>query len=326
MWRREFITFLGAAAVTWPLAARAQQSAMPVIGFLRPSTAAGSEHLLEAFRKGLNESGYVEGQNVAIEYRWADGQEDRLPTLVADLVRRQVAVIVASASNAAMAAKDATPSIPIVFVTAVDPVEAKLVESLNRPGGNITGMTYITSALGAKRMELIHQLVPAAKSVGVLVRPIDRATEAFIHDLKAGAGMLGLQIVVSNITSESDFESAFATLVQQQSGALIVGPDPSFTARATQITALAARHALPAIYTLREFVLAGGLMSWGTSLTEQYRQCGIYVGKILKGTRPADLPVLQPTKYELVLNLKAARALGLNVPPTLLAIADEVIE
>jgi putative ABC transport system substrate-binding protein len=225
-----------------------------------------------------------------------------------------------------MAAKDATPSIPIVFVTAVDPVEAKLVESLNRPGGNITGMTYITSALGAKRMELIHQLVPVAKSVGVLVRPIDRATEAFIHDLKAGAGMLGLQIVVSNITSESDFESAFATLVQQQSGALIVGPDPSFTARATQITALAARHALPAIYTLREFVLAGGLMSWGTSLTEQYRQCGVYVGKILKGTRPADLPVLQPTKYELVLNLKAARALGLNVPPTLLAIADEVIE
>ena len=326
MRRREFITLLGGAAVTWPLTARAQQSATPVIGFLRPSTAAGSEPLLEAFRQGLNELGYVEGQNVAIEYRWAEGQEDRLPALVADLVRRQVAVIVASTSNAAIAAKDATPSIPIVFVMAVDPVEAKLVESLNRPAGNITGMTYLTSALGAKRIELVHQLVPTAKSVGVLVRPIDRATEAFIHDLKAGAGMLGLQVIVSNITSESDIERAFAMLVQQQPGALIVGPDPSFTARATQITALAARHALPAIYTHREFVLAGGLMSWGTNLTAQYRQCGIYVGKILKGTKPADLPVLQPTKYELVLNLKAARVLGLNVPPTLLAIADEVIE
>ena len=326
MRRREFITLLGGAAVTWPLTARAQQSATPVIGFLRPSTAAGSEPLLEAFRQGLNELGYVEGQNVAIEYRWAEGQEDRLPALVADLVRRQVAVIVASTSNAAIAAKDATPSIPIVFVMAVDPVEAKLVESLNRPAGNITGMTYLTSALGAKRIELVHQLVPTAKSVGVLVRPIDRATEAFIHDLKAGAGMLGLQVIVSNITSESDIERAFAMLVQQQPGALIVGPDPSFTARATQITGLAARHALPAIYTHREFVLAGGLMSWGTNLTAQYRQCGIYVGKILKGTKPADLPVLQPTKYELVLNLKAARVLGLNVPPTLLAIADEVIE
>ena len=325
MRRREFITLLG-GAVTWPLMARAQQSAMPVIGFLRPSTAAGSEPLLEAFRQGLNELGYVEGQNVAIEYRWAEGQEDQLPALVADLVRRQVAVIVASTSNAAIAAKDATPSIPIVFVMAVDPVEAKLVESLNRPAGNITGVTYLTSALGAKRIELVHQLVPTAKSVGVLVRPIDRATEAFIHDLKAGAGMLGLQVIVSNVTSESDIERAFAMLVQQQPGALIVGPDPSFTARATQITALAARHALPAIYTHREFVLAGGLMSWGTSLTAQYRQCGIYVGKILKGTKPADLPVLQPTKYELVLNLKAARVLGLNVPPTLLAIADEVIE
>jgi putative tryptophan/tyrosine transport system substrate-binding protein len=323
--RREFITLLGAGAA-WPIAARAQQPAMPVIGFLRPSTAAGSEHLLAAFRRGLSELSYVEEQNVAIEYRWAEGREERLPALAADLVRRQVAVVVAAASNAAIAAKDATSSIPIVFVTAIDPVEAKLVESLNRPGGNATGITYLTSALAAKRIELIHELVPAAKSVAVLVHPTNRTTEPFMHDLRAGAEVLGLQVVVSNVASERDLEGAFATLAQQRPGALIVGPDPSFTARAAQITALAARHALPAIYTLREFALAGGLMSWGTSLTEQYRLAGTYVGKILKGAKPADLPVVQPTKYELVLNLKAAKALGLDVPPMLLARADEVIE
>jgi ABC-type uncharacterized transport system substrate-binding protein len=325
--RREFIAFLGGAAITWPLTARAQQPAMmPVIGFLRPSTAAGSEHLLAAFRRGMSELTYAEEQNVAIEYRWAEGGEERLPALAADLVHRRVAVIVAAASNAAIAAKEATSSIPIVFVTAIDPVEAKLVESLNRPGGNATGITYLTSALAAKRVELIHQLVPTAKSVAVLVRVVNRTTEAFMHDLRAGAEVLGLQVVVANVASERDLEDAFATLAQQRPGALIVGPDPSFTARAAQITALATRHALPAIYTLREFALAGGLMSWGTSLTEQYRLAGIYVGKILKGAKPADLPVLQPTKYELVLNLKAAKALRLNVPDKLLALADEVIE
>jgi putative ABC transport system substrate-binding protein len=326
MRRREFITLLGGAAAAWPIAAHAQQPPMPVIGFLRPSTAAGSEHLLAAFRRGMSELTYAEEQNVAIEYRWAEGREERLPALAADLVHRRVAVIVAAASNAAIAAKEATSSIPIVFVTAIDPVEAKLVESLNRPGGNATGITYLTSALAAKRVELIHQLVPAAKSVAVLVRVVNRTTEAFMHDLRAGAEVLGLQVVVANVASERDLEEAFATLAQQRPEALIVGPDPSFTARAAQITALATRYALPAIYTLREFALAGGLMSWGTSLTEQYRLAGIYVGKILNGAKPADLPVVQPTKYELVLNLKAAKALRLNVPDKLLALADEVIE
>jgi putative ABC transport system substrate-binding protein len=325
MRRRAFITLLGGAA-SWPLGARAQQPALPVIGFLRPSTAADSERLLAALRRGLNELGYVEGQNIAIEYRWAEGWQDRLPALAADLVQRQVAVIVASTSNAAIAAKDTTSSIPIVFVTAADPVEAKLVESLNRPGKNITGMTYLTSALAAKRVELIHELVPSARSLAVLVHPIDQTTAAFMRDLRAGAEVRGLQIIVSNVASERDLEGAFATLLQQRPGALIVGPDPSFTARAAQVTALAARHALPAIYTLREFALAGGLMSWGTSLTEQFRLAGNYVGKILKGVKPTDLPVLQPTKYELVLNLKAARMLGLEVPDKLLARADEVIE
>jgi len=324
--RREFITLIGGAAAAWPLAARAQQKGMPVLGFLRPSSAAGSEHLLAAFRRGLNELNYVEGQNLAIEYRWAEGREERLPALATELVRRQVAVLVAGASNAAIAAKDATSSIPVVFVTAIDPIQAKLVESLNRPGGNATGVTYLTSALAAKRIELIHELVPAVKLVGVLVHPINRTTEAFMHDLRAGADVLGLQVVVANVANEGDLEGAFAMLAEQRPGALIVGPDPSFTAHAAQITALAARHALPAIYTLREFVVAGGLMSWGTSLTEQYRLAGTYVAKILNGAKPADLPVVQPTKYELVLNLKTAKALAVNIPDKLLALADEVIE
>jgi putative tryptophan/tyrosine transport system substrate-binding protein len=325
MRRRQFITLLGGAAAACPLAGRAQQPAMPVIGFLRPSTAAGSEHLLAALRQGLSELGYVEGRNVAIEYRWAES-ENHLPGLAADLVRREVAVIVASSGMAAMAARGATSTIPIVFVMASDPVEAKLVTSLNRPGTNATGMTYLTSALAAKRVELMHELIPAIKSVTALVQPGNAATEPFKRDLRAGAAVLGLQVLVANVTSARDLDGAFAALVQQRPGALIVGPDPLFTSVTAQIVALAARHALPAIYTTREYAEAGGLMSWGVSLTEQCRLAGAYVGKILKGASPADLPVLQPTKYELVLNLKTAKALGLTIPTTLLGRADEVIE
>ena len=325
MRRRQFITLLGGAAAACPLAGRAQQPAMPVIGFLRPSTAAGSEHLLAALRQGLSELGYVEGRNVAIEYRWAES-ENHLPGLAADLVRREVAVIVASSGMAAMAARGATSTIPIVFVMASDPVEAKLVTSLNRPGTNATGMTYLTSALAAKRVELMHELIPAIKSVTALVQPGNAATEPFKRDLRAGAAVLGLQVLVANVTSARDLDGAFATLVQQRPGALIVGPDPLFTSVTAQIVALAARHALPAIYTTREYAEAGGLMSWGVSQTEQCRLAGAYVGKILKGARPADLPVLQPTKYELVLNLKTAKALGLTIPTTLLGRADDVIE
>jgi putative ABC transport system substrate-binding protein len=324
MKRRQFIALTGSVAA-WPLAALPQQAALPVIGFLRPSTAAGSEHILAALRQGLSELGYVEGHNVAIEYRWAESQ-NQLPGLAADLVRREVAVIVASSSMAAMAAREATSTIPIVFVMATDPVEAKLVTSLNRPGTNATGMTYLTSALAAKRVELMHELIPAIKSVAALVQPGNGATEPFKRDLRAGGAVLGLQVLVANVTTARDLDGAFATLVQQRPGGLIVGPDPLFTSLTAQIVALAARHALPAIYTTREYAEAGGLMSWGVSQTEQCRLAGAYVGKILKGARPADLPVLQPTKYELVLNLKTAKALGLTIPATLLARADEVIE
>ena len=326
MRRREFIYALGGAAAAWPLAARAQQPAMPVIGFLRASTAAGSAHLLAALRRGLNELGFVEGQNLTIEYRWAEGQSARLPALAADLVSRRVAVIVASASEASIAAKAATSTIPIVFVTAADPISSGLVASLNRPGGNATGVSYLTSALGAKRLELVHQVAPAAKSVAVLMNPSNPTSAPFMRDVQAGAQVLGLQILVTTVTNGDDLESVFAHLAQQRPGALIMSADPRFTARAAQLAALAARHALPVIYTTREFAEAGGLMSWGTSLTEQYRLAGTYAGKILKGAKPADLPVLLPDKYELTINLKAAKALGLDMPAKLLALADEVIE
>ena len=326
MRRREFITLLGSGAVAWPLAARAQQPATPVIGFLRASTAAGTAHLLAALRRGLNELGFVEGQNLTIEYRWAEGQSARLPALAADLVSRPVAVIIAGASEASIAAKAATSTIPIVFVTAADPISSGLVASLNRPGGNATGVSYLTSALGAKRLELVHQMVPAAKSVAVLMNPGNPTSGPLMRDVQAGAQVLGLQIQVTTVTNGDDLESVFAHLAQQRPGALIMSADPRFTARAAQIAALAARHALPVIYTTREFAEAGGLMSWGTSLTEQYRLAGTYAGKILKGAKPADLPVLQPDKYELTINLKTAKALGLDVPAQLLALADEVIE
>jgi putative ABC transport system substrate-binding protein len=308
------------------LAARAQQSAMPVIGFLRASTAAGSTHLLAALRRGLSELSFVEGQNLTIEYRWTEGQSARLPALAADLVSRRVAVIVASASEASIAAKAATSAIPIVFVTAADPISSGLVASLNRPGGNATGVSYLTSALGAKRLELVHQVAPAAKSVAVLMNPSNPTSAPFMRDVQAGAQVLGLQILVTTVTNGDDLESVFAHLAEQRPGALIMSADPRFTARAAQLAALAARHALPVIYTTREFAEAGGLMSWGTSLTEQYRLAGTYAGKILKGAKPADLPVLLPDKYELTINLKAAKALGLDMPAKLLALADEVIE
>jgi putative tryptophan/tyrosine transport system substrate-binding protein len=326
MRRREFITLLGGAAAAWPLAARAQQAATPVVGFLRSSTATGAEHLVAALGQGLRETGYVDGQNVVIEYRWADGYPERLPALAADLVSRQVSVIVASASTGALAAKAATSTIPIVFVTSVDPVKTGLVATLNRPGGNATGITYLTSALGGKRLEFLQQLVPAAKSVGVMVHPEQPSTEPLLSDLRAGAAVLGLQLIVSSVRSEQDFESAFADLVRQRASALILGADPLLNSRSAQIIALAARHRLPAIYTTTDWARAGGLMAWGVNLTDQYRLGGTYVGKILNGAKPADLPVWQPTKYELVINLKTAKALGLTVPDKLLALADEVIE
>jgi putative tryptophan/tyrosine transport system substrate-binding protein len=326
MKRRHFISLLGGAAATWTLAARAQQPAMPVIGFLRPSTAAGSEHLVAAFRRGLNEIGFAEGRNVMIEYRWAEGRLERLPALADDLVGRRVTLIVGSASAAAIAAKGVTATIPIVFVTAIDPVKAGLVASLHRPGGNATGVTYLTSALAAKRLELVHELAPAAKTIAVIINVDNPTTEPFMRDLRTGADALGVEIRAANVVSASDLDGAFVRLIQHRPGALIVGADPVFTAHAADIAALAARHALPAIYTQREFAEAGGLMSWGTSLTEQYRLAGTYAGRILKGAKPADLPVLQPTKYELVLNLKAAKAIGLDIPAKLLALADAVIE
>jgi putative ABC transport system substrate-binding protein len=324
--RREFITLLGGAVAAWPIAARAQRTGMPVVGFLRGSTAAGSEHLVAGLRQGLDETGYVEGQSVAIEYRWADGHPERLPALAADLVRLPVAVLVGSASTGATAAKNATSTIPIVFVTTVDPVKEGLVKSLNRPGGNATGLAYLTSALGGKRLEYLRQLVPSATSVAILVHADNPATKPLLRDLSASAVALGVQIIVTSVKSEQELERAFEGLAQRRPGALIVGADPLLTSRSKQIVALAMRHKLPAIYTTADWARAGGLIAWGVSLVDQYRLAGIYVGKILKGAKPEDLPVLQPIKYELVINLKTAKELGLAMPPTLLALADEVIE
>jgi putative ABC transport system substrate-binding protein len=329
MKRREFIAvFAGAAASSalLPNSARAQQPALPVVGFLRGSPAEGSAHIVAAFRQGLKETGYVEGQNVAVEFRWADGHSDQLPALAADLVRRKVTVILASATASALAAKSATSAIPIVFVMTVDPVKAGLVASLNRPGGNATGISYLTSALGGKRLEFLQQMAPATKAVAVLLRPDNPATEPLLRDLETGAAVLGLRLIVQSVTNERDLENTFVAMAQQQPGALVVGPDPLFTSRSAQIVALAARYALPAIYTTADSARAGGLMAWGISLTEQYRVAGTYVGKILNGAKPSELPVLRPTKYDLVINLKTAKALGIDVPAKLLALADEVIE
>jgi putative tryptophan/tyrosine transport system substrate-binding protein len=326
MRRRALINLLG-GAVLWPLALGAQQQAMPVIGFL----SAGSPDLLRdqtaMFRQGLIETGYIEHRNVAIEYRWAEGHNDRLAALAAELVRRPVAVIAATGGDpSVLAAKAATTAIPIVFTIGIDPVKTGLVSSLNRPGGNLTGIAQLTSALEQKRLELLHELVPAARAIAALVNPTRPDAETQLRDVQEGARALGREIVILNASSAGDIDTAFATLVQWRVGALLVGSDPLFTRQREMLVALAARHAVPAIYQWREFAAIGGLMSYGTSLTDAYRQNGIYVGRILKGEKPADLPVQQSTKVELVLNLKTAKTLGVTIPLPLLGRADEVIE
>jgi putative ABC transport system substrate-binding protein len=326
MRRREFIKVVGGGLVLWPLAARAQQPAMPVIGFLHSASLGTYAPMVVAFRRGLNETAYDEGRNVAIEFRWAEGHYDRLPELAADLVRRQVSVIAALTADAAGAAKTATTSIPIVFETGNDPVTAGFVASLNRPGGNLTGVTTLTVLLGAKRLELLHELVPKAAVIGILVNPTNANAELSTKDLRAATDALGLQTYVQSASSERELDTAFTALVQQGVGAIVIGSDPFFNSRGIQLAALAVRHRVPTMCPLREYAVAGGLMSYGTSLTDVYRQIGVYTGRILKGEKPADLPVIQPSKFEFVINLKTAKALGLDVSLQLLQRADEVIE
>ena len=326
--RRQFIALLGgvAASSLWPLAAHAQQAPTPVVGFLHQAAPQNYATFLAAFRKGLGESGYVEGKNVAIEYRWADGHYDRLPGLAAELVRRPVTVLCAGYLPAALAAKAATGTIPIVFIVGSDPIETGLVAALNRPGGNVTGVAQFTKELIRKRLELLRELVPGAALIGVLMNTDNPNAEINAKDLQEAARALGQQILIVGIGGARSFDAAFTTLTQQRAGALFISPDAFFQSRTNEIIALAARHAIPAIFGGRENALAGGLISYGASQTEVSRQAGVYVGRILKGEKPGDLPVVQPTKFDLVINLKTAKALGLDVPAKLLALADEVIE
>jgi putative ABC transport system substrate-binding protein len=325
--RREFITLLGGAAVAWPLAARGQQTTMPVIGFLRSTSFGDAAHLVAAFGRGLKEAGFIEGQNVAIEYRSAEDQADRLPVLVADLVRRRQVALIVGNTPSAHAAKAATTTVPIVFATGGDPVRDGLVASLSRPGGNITGVSFLNSVLGAKRLELLHQLVPKATLIAAMgENPISPDTEAERRDLLAAGQAIGQQLIMLDVSSDLEIEAAFATLVNRAAGALHVGTGAFMNSHRELIVTLAARHGVPAIYNWREAVVAGGLMSYAPSITDAYRQAGIYAGRILKGEKPAELPVQLPTKFELVINLKTAKALGLEIPDKLLALADEVIE
>jgi ABC-type uncharacterized transport system substrate-binding protein len=326
--RRDFITLIGGAAAGWPIATHAQQAAMPVIGFLHSASAAAYEHLVAAFRKGLSEAGYSEGQNVAIEYRWSEGQNERLPALAAELVHRQVAVVVTPGSTpATLAAKAATRTIPIVFLSAVDPVKTGLVASLSRPGGNVTGVSDIGVELAAKRLGLLHELLPGATRFALLVNPDNPGiTEAFITEAQMAASAIGRQIEVVTASTNGEIDRAFATLMNKRSDALLVSTDALFVTRRVQLVTLAARHAVPAMYFRREFAEVGGLMSYGSNLADQFRQNGIYAGRILKGEKPAEMPVQLPTKFEFVINLQTAKTLGLDISPTLLARADEVIE
>ena len=310
----------------WPIVARAQQPALPVIGFLRPGSPELNAHLVTAFRKGMGETGYIEGRNVAVEYRWADN-DDQLTELAADLVRLRVAVIATPGSAAAaVAAKSATTTIPIVFSGGGDPVQTGLVAGLNRPGGNVTGVSSMSGELGTKRMGLLQELVPRAARLAVLINPNNPLAEAFVGDIRAAAPSIGRQIEVVTASTSRDIDTAFATLVQKRADALVLGSDPLFVSSRVQLAALAARHAVPAIYPFREDAEAGGLMSYGPSNTDLVRQAGIYTGRVLKGEKPADMPILRATKFELIINLKTAKALGLEIPPSLLARADEVIE
>jgi putative ABC transport system substrate-binding protein len=327
MRRRDLIALFAGAAALWPLAGRAQRKALPVIGFLSSSLPGPSAPNVAAFRQGRSEPGYIEGQNVSIEYRWAEGSYDRLPALAADLVGRKVDMIVASGGPpSARAAKSATATIPIVFASGDDPVATGLVASLARPGGNLTGVSFLVVELYPKRLELLSELVPQAKVIALLVNPNLPETARVIPDVQEAARSKGVQIAILKAGSEGEIDAAFTSLARLQAGALLVGNDPFFNTRREQLVALASRHAVPAIYPLREFATAGGLISYGASLTSVLRQQGIYAGKILKGAKPADLPVQQPTKFELVINVKTAQALGLNVPHSFLARADEVIE
>jgi putative tryptophan/tyrosine transport system substrate-binding protein len=326
MRRRDFIAALGGATAI-PFAARAQQPAMPVIGFLSGRSLGSDAYLVEGFRRGLRENGFAEGQNVAVEFRWADGHLDRLPALAAELIERKVTVLFAGAADAAAGAlRVASAVVPVVLATGSDPVESGLVASFNRPGGNLTGVTVITNTLWPKRLELLRELLPMTPLVALLVNPTNLHHLSATRDWNETARMLGQEVLVLSASVEADFETSFATLADRRVSALVVSDDALLTNRRDVIAALAARHAIPAIYGRREFVSAGGLMSYGASTLDQYYQSGVYVGRILRGSKPADLPFLQPTKFELTLNLKAAKALGLTVPPTLLARADEVIE